>query len=181
MSDIQTQFLLFKIREFKDRQAFDKLYTQHQSAVRRYLSLKLPTPSDVDDAHSITFLRLWSYLTSGARVENLTGLIFTIGRSVVAEYYQKRRTGDVSLDAIEYELSGDGAGKIEAGAEISMVKDALLKMSEEYRLIISLRHFEGLSIREIAKRIQKSENATAVMLHRATKAFRQQFEDGTKK
>jgi RNA polymerase sigma factor (sigma-70 family) len=44
--------------------------------------------------------------------------------------------------------------------------------NEDEQLVFQLRFFEGLTIKEVAKKIQKSENATRVMLHRLLKRLR---------
>jgi DNA-directed RNA polymerase specialized sigma24 family protein len=79
----QEQFFLYRIRLFKDEKAFAHLYKEYHSAIWRFLSIKLPT-SEVEDALSMVFIRLWNYL-SGSRVENVSGLSFTIARGVVAD------------------------------------------------------------------------------------------------
>lgn len=108
-------------------------------------------------------------------VESIGGLMFTIARGVVAEFYRKRPTASVSLDQGTLDdilVSRDTDSKIRLDAEISLVKKALLRLSDEQREAIILRYFEDVPIRNIAVQLQKTENATRVLIHRALKELR---------
>jgi RNA polymerase sigma factor (sigma-70 family) len=54
-------------------------------------------------------------------------------------------------------------------------RQALLKISElppDYSEVLMLRYVDGLTPREIAERIDASENLVSVRIHRALKALR---------
>ncbi len=148
----------------------------HHKALLRFLEFRLPSKADADDALSITMLRTWNYLTSGTHVEHLPGLIYTIARSVVAEFYRSRRS-TVSTDLLEE--SGviipdtqHTKGAMEARVDVQFLEEKLKELSEEDRDLIVMKHFEQLSTQEIADRLEKSVTATSVALHRALKKLR---------
>ncbi|HBP00462.1 TPA: hypothetical protein DD617_04735 [Candidatus Uhrbacteria bacterium] len=170
VKDIQEQIFLYRIRTSRDETAFAVLYEKHVSAVRRFLFLKLPTPQDAEDAVSTTFFRLWNYLTAADAVESISGLIFTIARGVVAEFYRTRHPEHVPLS--EGEEQSDQTNLLYLSADIALVRQALNRLEDRDQELIVLRFFEGRSIREIATHFQKTENATRVMLHRALKQLR---------
>lgn len=177
MNKHQEQFFLYRIRLFKDEKAFAHLYKEYHSAIWRFLSIKLPT-SEVEDALSMVFIRLWNYL-SGSRVENVSGLSFTIARGVIAEFYRKQSTQkemSFSQDELERFPQQHGEAKIILGAETSLVKKALNQIDEGYRTVILLRFLEDLPLREVARRLQKTESATRTYLHRAIKHLKKQME-----
>ncbi|MFA6131757.1 MAG: sigma-70 family RNA polymerase sigma factor [Patescibacteria group bacterium] len=168
---MQEKILLFKIRTRRDEKAFAKIYEQHASAVHRFLLTKLPAREDAEDALSTTFLRTWNYLTS-SEVEKVSGLIFTIARGVVSEFYRTKRIETTSIEE-------DVASKDETSetlGDIALIKRALGETDEETRLALTLRFFEGKTISEVADHIQKSESATRMLIHRATKKLRAKFE-----
>jgi len=168
---MQEKILLFKIRTRRDEKAFAKIYEQHASAVHRFLLAKLPSHEDAEDALSTTFLRVWNYLTS-SEVEKVSGLIFTIARGVVSEFYRTKR---IETTPIEEDVA-DKNETIEITGEISLIKKALDEMDEETQLALTLRFFEGKKVSEVADHLQKSESATRMIIHRATKKLRAKFE-----
>lgn len=176
MNRPREQFLLFRIRVFKDERAFAEIYEDYAPGLLRFLTLKLPTVQDANDVHSHMFLRLWNYATV-AKVEHVSGLLFTIAKSLIADFY-RRRKATAPLEEAEQmsEASAVGHTEMMEGAdralEVKTVKRLLAQLSEEDQLVIQLRFFEELSLREIADRIEKSVNATAMMIHRAMKRLK---------
>jgi RNA polymerase sigma-70 factor (ECF subfamily) len=167
VSNIKEKFILFRIRAFKDERAFNVLLSQNASALQRFFRAKLPTNDDAEDAYSITSYRFWNYLTA-SEVESVSGLLFTIARSVVAEFYRSRKEA-LPLEGHDAAVPENFAEKLDAQM---FVKKELQKLDEETREIIVLRFLEGWNIGDIAKRLGKSENATRVTLHRAMKKIR---------
>ncbi|MBI4599010.1 sigma-70 family RNA polymerase sigma factor [Candidatus Uhrbacteria bacterium] len=142
--------------------------------MRRFLNLKLPTPHDADDAVSTVFLRLWNYLTD-TKVESVSGLLFTIARGVVAEFYRQRKPELVELPSMD-EFPELHSASVRQTGEVALVRRALAHLNEDEQQVITLRFFEGYSVRELAFHFQKTENATRVMLHRALKSLRRIFD-----
>lgn len=178
-SQNKQKFLLYRIRVFKDAKAFDELYQEHKEGLRRFLAIKLPTLQDADDALSTVFMRAWSYIQS-TDVGHTGGLLFTIARATIAEFYRSRRE-TVSLDAepdTADTLSdvGKGQARIETQSEVALIKEHVADLPEDQAAALILRYVEGLSIAEVAEHIGKTPNATQVMLHRTLKALRQKLE-----
>lgn len=173
MNAQREKFLLYRIRILKDEQAFKAIFDDHVSAVRRFLLTRLPSKEDADDALTQTFMRVWNYVTK-SEVEALSGLIFTIARGVVSEFYRtKGDTVVLSTEQVSEEaLVDEGKEKdIRLKTDIMIIKRRLSELSDSHQLAITLKYFENLSTREIAKRLQKTENATRVLIHRAIKAL----------
>jgi len=183
---IEEKFLLYRILFFKDEKAFEKLYQKYSPAIRRFLSIKLPE-SEIDDALSMVFIRLWNYLT-GTKVESVSGISFTIARGVIAEYYRQRRPQELVDDWSQvpasksvYEKTIRDQEKQQAKIDVVFLQEKVLsQLHESDQIIIILRYLEDLSIREIARRLQKSEGATRTHLHRALKTLREILDEQTK-
>lgn len=134
---------------------------------------------DAEDALNTTLLRAWNYFTRAEHVESVGGLIFTVARGVVSEFY-RHRVPNVSIESMQEagmdiaaERSGDRS--MTQSADVELAKELLDQLEGEDRLIILMRHFEGRSLGDIAKRIGKSDGATRVALHRAMKKLRTLF------
>ena len=168
------QFLLFRIKAFKDEHAFAALLQEHGPALQRFLHFKLPTKQDAEDAYSTSCIRVWGY-ASRSKVDHFSGLIYTVARTVVADFYRSSekkdalQTSDQELAQVESKHSGK---KIEEFVDGELMKNALMQLSENEREAIVMRYLEGHQVKEVAIQIGKSENATSVLLHRALKKVR---------
>lgn len=177
-SENREKFLLVRIRVFKDEGAFASLLAEYAAPLQRFLYSKLPSASDVEDAYSTLLLRLWEYATS-TPVEHFSGLAHTIARGIIAEFYRTREKIPHVAIADEHEQEGvpiesrETVEKLEAHIDASWVKEALKKLTnEDDREVIILRFLEGYAIKDIAKYIGKTPNATSVLLNRALKKLR---------
>jgi len=56
-----------------------------------------------------------------------------------------------------------------------LVRMTLANIPGNYRMMLSLYYYRGLSLREIASKANKSEGAVKVLLHRARQAFKEVF------
>ncbi len=172
-------FLLFRIRSCKDERAFAELYLTHKDSVYRYVRAKLPNAQDAEDAMSTTFLRLWNYLTTASGVDKIRPVLFTIAHNVVVDYFRHRGPETASVEALSEagtEIPGsDNEKKIAAGVDLGLIRSKLNTLSDDYKDVIILRCLEGLSNREVAARLDRSEKATYVLLHRALKELRKQL------
>jgi RNA polymerase sigma-70 factor (ECF subfamily) len=168
---VKEKILLFKIRTLRDERAFNEIVREHAGALQRFFKMKLPRIEDAEDAFSITLFRTWNYLTA-AEVESLSGLLFTIARSVVAEFYRNKKNETVPIEGHDQETE-DFEDSFSTKLEVEKVKAKILEIfNDEEQLAFQLRYFDGLRVREVAKKIQRSENATRVLIHRLLKKLR---------
>ncbi|MEK7620694.1 MAG: sigma-70 family RNA polymerase sigma factor [Patescibacteria group bacterium] len=172
------KFLLVRIRVFKDEGAFESLLSEYAAPLQRFLYSKLPSAADVEDAYSALLLRLWEYATS-TPVDHFSGLAHTIARGIIAEFYRTREKIPHVAISEEYEDHGvqveshETVEGLEARIDVTWVKDALKKLTnEDDREVIILRFLEGYAVKDIAKYIGKTPNATSVLLNRALKKLR---------
>lgn len=173
------KFLLVRIRVFKDESAFESLLSDYAAPLQRFLYAKLPSAPDVEDAYSGLLMKLWEYATT-TPIDHFSGLAYTIARRTVANFYENRKKVEHVQISDEYEEgtvaveSRETVEKLEARIDVTWVKDALKKLTnEDDREVIILRFLEGYAIKDIAKYIGKTPNATSVLLNRALKKLRQ--------
>ena len=176
MNAKKQQFLLFRVRVHKDPKAFEEIYLEYTEGIRRFFIRKLPTVQDAEDASATTFVRLWAYLQT-AEVESLSGLIFTIARTTIAEFYKFRKQ-TVSLEMMEEESgqelkSRESPEKILFRADVALLKRALEKLEETDQQVLVWRYIEDVSVKEIAARIFKTQTATSMTISRAIKKLRE--------
>ena len=170
------QFHLFRIRTFQDPKSFEILLKEHAEKVSRFLKVKLPTAHDADDAYSEVCLRVWDYATR-AKVDHFSGFVFAVTRSVIAEFYRSRasKPAEVAIETDDYEIpveSKHSGQKMKEWVDGELLKEAIAKLGDDDREAVTLKYLEGYSVRDVAQHLEKTENATNVLLHRALKKLR---------
>ena len=179
------KFLLVRIRVFKDESAFETLLEDYAAPLQRFLYSKLPSANDVEDAYASLLMRLWEYATT-TPIEHFSGLAYTIARGIIAKFYKDREKKQHIPISDEFEEgsvtveSKETVEKLEARIDVGWVKKALKMMNnEDDREVIILRFLEGYAVKDIAKYIGKTPNATSVLLNRALKKLRRLIEMDT--
>jgi len=173
---LKEQFQLFRVRTFQDPKAFELLLADHATGLKRFLKVKLPSSHDADDAFSEVCMRTWDYACRG-HIDHFSGFLFTVARNVIAEFYRTRanRPMEVAIATDEYEVpveSKFSGQKISEFVDGELMKEALAKLDDDDREVIIMRYLEGQTVKYIAEQMQKTENATSVLLHRALKKLR---------
>lgn len=177
MRGLQEKFLIFRVLRFRDKQAYGELYTAYATRIRRYLLFKLPTEQDADEILAEVFLKAWDYLTS-TPVESLGGLLFSISRHRVADYYRSKTRNEQSAsdefqDSFTFTDEGEEAIKIENKAEAELLRDEIKKLPHDQQAVVLLRYFDGLGVREVAEHLQKTTNHVRVLTHRGLKTLKE--------
>lgn len=185
MTSLVDRYLLFRIREQQDPQAFARLYDRYVSAIYRFVLLKLPSKEDAEDITSDVFLKCWNYLQEHHDVKQIRALLYKIARNAIADWYRSRsispdrslavtiRMEDTSSYKEEVDISDVGRGKaiVEARAELSIVMGKLERLKDDYRDVLTLRLIDGLPFNLIAEIMGKSSGNVRVLYHRAKKAL----------
>lgn len=165
------KFLLFRVYQFQDTQAYGELYDLYFGKIYRYVYFKLPKGGVADEITADVFLRGWEYATS-SKVDHPSALFYKIARNLIADFYRKRKA-DLSLEEVGDQASEEVlvdrvSIKLESDDLIAKIK--LLK--DEYREVIIMRFLDEMSVKEIAGALEKTPNNVRVTLHRAKGALK---------
>ena len=175
-----------------DRGAGEELLARFEGPLLRYLRAAMPSPDAAEDAAQEVFLRLISWVRGeGAReVRALTPFVFTVARRLAIDAGRQwaRRPRMASLDA---PAGGDDdnarlADAVPDSAENARetaarrerdrhVMEALRELDEETREVITLRHIEGLSSKEVAEALGLAEGTVWSRLHRGLERLKQRL------
>jgi len=156
------------------RKEFSKIYDQCIDKIYRFIFLKVNSQEIAQDLSSETFLRGWEAYKSNPKIDNPSAFLYRIARNLVTDYYrQKARTQFVSPEAVPIIDPNPGIEeKAVLNSDLNQIKAVLAGLKEDYQDVIIWRYLDDLSIAEVAKMLDKSEEATRVTLHRALKALR---------
>jgi len=159
------------------RKIFSQIYDRYINKIYRFIFLKVNSQEIAQDLTSETFLRGWESFKSGNKIENPQAFLYKIARNLVTDHYREK--GKARIISAEYVKITDPRTNLEEKAllnsDLDNVKAALTNLKEDYQNVIIWRYLDDLPIPEIAKIMDKSEEATRVQLHRALKALKNEL------
>ena len=156
---------------------FNRAYFQYIGPIYRFFYLKSDSRESAEDLANETFLRLWKTLNSGENVKNFRAFLYKIARNLLTDFYRKKSgKAEISLDSVpEIIGSEDLQQRVISNSEVDRIKKALQGLKEEYQLVIIWHYLEDIPIKEIALIIDKTEENTSVLLHRALQSLREKI------
>ena len=163
------------------RKIFSKIYDQHIDKIYRFIFLKVSSQEIAQDLTSETFLRGWESFKNGTKIENPQAFLYKIARNLVTDHYREK--GKARVVSAEYASIIDPREDIEEAAvlrsDINTIRLALANLKEDYQNVIIWHYLDDLPIQEVAKLLDRTEEATRVLLSRALTSLRKKLaEDG---
>jgi RNA polymerase sigma-70 factor (ECF subfamily) len=154
----------------RDRAAFGALYRRYLDRVYGYCFYLLGDHHDAEDVTERTFLAALDaidrYRDEGA---TFRAWLFRIAHNQLANAHRSRSRRPLArLDAVpEPAVEDDPAGLVGLAEDSRRLRRALEALPEDRRQVVVLRFVDGLSAREIAGVLGRSEGAVRVLQHRA--------------
>ncbi|MDB5188105.1 MAG: polymerase sigma factor, sigma-70 family [Candidatus Kaiserbacteria bacterium] len=173
-----------------DNNTFEIAFEQHVDELFRYCSLRISDRERARDLTQETYLRAWEYLQKGEPVREYRPFLYQILRRLIIDEYRKKKS--VSLDAmitddtdsvIESHIPQSEHDEMEEAMDRfdgARTLEALQKLPELYKETLMYRYINSLTLEEIAKITNETENAVSVRIHRGLKKLRAILEEETK-
>ncbi|MBI5083957.1 MAG: sigma-70 family RNA polymerase sigma factor [Acidobacteria bacterium] len=161
-----------------DPVGFNELVTAYRRRIFGIVSRMIGRPEDVEDVAQEVFLRLYFSLDQLRSPEVFEPWLYRLTVNAALDYLRKRkkrrleaRVSDLSEQQVM--MADAAAGTMvqtedRQRARTRELVDSLLSgVSEEDRLLLTLKEVEGLSLKELEKIYHVNENALKVRLFRA--------------
>jgi RNA polymerase sigma-70 factor (ECF subfamily) len=165
------------------RKQFSKIYDKYVDKIYRFIFLKVSSPEIAEDLTSEVFARGWqAYKEKKRDIENVTAFLYQIARNLIVDHYrEKARAQFVSVENVQ-PIADTGVNLEEEAllkSDFNNVKEALANIREDYREVIVWYYLDELKVPEIAKMLDKSEEAVRVLIHRALNALKDELQDSS--
>jgi len=167
-----------------DEAAFEQLYNEFYEPILRFIAFRVPTSDDAEDLAQTVFMRFYNNLKNW-RDQGYSPLayVFTIARSVVADYYRKNRIKPVNNSEEILPLLMDSSAKpdeiMQSNQEVERIMAAIGKLPQNYQEVISLRLVRELDYEQIAKILNKTEVNIRKLYSRGIKKLQNQISEDT--
>lgn len=165
---------LMALAALGDRGAFGALVARHQGAVRRVCWIITGDEALSRDLAQETMLRVWTARQRYVPRGRLRELLMTTARRLALKAMRRRRWLALLGGAAELpELKGPSAPHeaLEDEEQAGLVRAALQRLPERFRVPLHLRFVEGLAYDEIARIIRRTPSAARSRVHYGLKAL----------
>ncbi len=161
---------------------FEALYRDHLRDVYSYCYYRIGNHHDAEDLTEQTFLQAYRHFERARRESDgrpLRPWLIRIAHNLAANYHRDRaRRPTAALDNVEPPVHPHDTERVVAGRErMRDVLAGLETLAEDRREALILRFSLGMSNREIARALGRSDGATKVLIHRAIKQLEERLQE----
>lgn len=157
---------LVRAAQVGDLLAFEELVRRHRIGAYRVALRMLGNRADAEDAAQDAFLQIWRALPRFRGESSFSTWLTRVVTNRCLNMLRSRRSAE-SLDESEQDWGSHVPDLVETGAELGLLKEALLRLPPQRRAPLVLRELEGLSYEEIAAVLELSVPAVKGRIHRA--------------
>jgi RNA polymerase sigma-70 factor (ECF subfamily) len=171
------EFELLQKAQRGDASAFNQVVTAYRRRILGTISRLIGRPEDVEDVAQEVFLRLYFSLDQLRTPEVFEPWLYRLTVNASYDYLRKSkrrpesRMSDLSEQQVMMADAAAGSkAQIEEGEKHRVrdtVNSLLSSVSEEDRILLTLKEVEGLSLKELEQIYHVSENSLKVRLFRA--------------
>ena len=180
MKTKETEKELLRRLKQGDREAFDAIYERWGGYVYNFTCKTLFNKSLAEDITQELFLRLWEYRATIDEERNFQAWVFTVARNLVYREGRRMLLNSAFIDVVQQQGSRRGGeNTTDNMVNLSVTSEYIAKLVEEMpparKRIYILNKQEGLSVKEIARRLNLSEKTIETQLYHANIFMRSRF------
>ena len=182
MSTLDAKIILLKLKN-KDKDAYAQFYDLYVDRIYRFIFFKVNSEIEAQDLTSEVFLKLWQYLKDEKEIKNLNALVYTIARNKIIDFYRQKSKKEENEEALGPDHHPIIDEKIdlkkerELDSDLASILGGLKNLKDEYKEVLVLRFLDELSISEISEVLKKPNLSIRVLIHRATKALKENVQE----
>ncbi len=179
-------FTLIERASKGDDAAFNDIVRAYRRRILGTIGRLIGRPEDVEDVGQVVFLRLYESLDQLRTAEMFEPWLYRLTVNASYDYLRRKRRRPESRMADlseEQVILADASASMDRGTDEArkaatreLVESLLASVSEEDRILLTLKEVEGLSIRELEHIYKAKENAIKVRLFRARQRVLKAFE-----
>jgi len=159
---------------------FDEVVARYYQEILNYVAWQVDSLEDAKDLTQIIFTRAYRALGGFRGEASVRTWLFAIARNVIRDFF-RRGNPTTSLEAYMETHGEPVLPHVELPARTVRLRRALATLPEEFREVVMMFYFEGLSLAEIAEALFLPVGTVKSRLNRARRKLRDlilEMEDG---
>ena len=161
-----------------DLDAFRSLVDDHSTQIHAYFSSRLNDPSAVEDLTQETFIAAWQHIDRYEPIKEFGAWLTGIARNKLLNHFRSRKRRASALERLRYEVVTKTEEYLErvrgehVRHQVSRLRGCIAELPEDTREMIEGCYLRGESVREVASRLSRTEDAVHAALYRARRRLR---------
>ncbi len=175
MSQVDEESLVARAKE--DPQAFGTLYDMYVGRIYAYVYRQTRDEAQAKDVTATTFEKALRHIERFEwRGKSFCAWLYRIARNEVIQQQRKQKVWNLFLRNPQLPEERGPEAVMQSHERRNEIHEALARLNDRDREIITLRFFEELSSEDVAEILNCSTDNVYVRLHRALKRLRKQLE-----
>ena len=157
------------------QKTFSQIYDKYINKIYRFVFLKVSSQEIAEDLTSEAFSRTWVVFKQNQdEIKNVRAFLYKTANNLIIDHYrQKGRANVISINNPSIiDPKQDLEKHVLLSSDMNNVKQALVHLKKDYQNVILWHYLDDLPISEVSELLNRSEQATRVLLHRALKSLR---------
>jgi RNA polymerase sigma-70 factor (ECF subfamily) len=177
---VQDELLLLHRVRALEPEALAEVHDTYYVPIYRFIIMRINDPDIAEDLTSEVFTRLLSALRDHTAPQNtLRGWLFSVASRVVKDHYRKQyRAKETTLDENIPSTNHTPERRVDMNLDKEALHNAVTELTEDQQDVIALRFGFGMSIKEAAKTIGKSQGSVKMLQARAIKNLAKRLKPG---
>lgn len=151
--------------------ALRQLYDKYAPTVYRFVFSVLKNSHDSEEITQMVFIKIWDIRTTLRNDTNLTSFLLTIARNSSYNFLKHKYKEKLMFEKMELSLKDKASGLVDNSLIEKDLNDLLNglieKLPQKRREVFVLNRFKGLSYKEIAIKLEISENTVDTQMRKA--------------
>lgn len=162
-----------------NQRKFEQFYQLNIDRIYRFVFFRVQSTEVAEDLTSEIFMKALKAFDRYDEEKSKAAWIYTIARNHLANYYRDKKDA-VDIEEVAFGLVGeDGREEMAKASDRMLLAKALDDLTLEDRRLVTLKHLEGYSYKEMAEILDKSDAALKVATHRAMKKLKYAYAQAT--
>ena len=156
-------------------EAFGRLLRLHEEALAALIVRLVPDPHHADDVMQEAMLQAWRSLAQLRDPGRFKPWLLQIARHRCGDHWRsrQRRESPAGSDVLDRAANRLGRGLAESDGQETNVAEAMRDLPASQGESLRLFYFEGMSIAEISRRMERPSGTIKRWLHHGRRALRQ--------
>jgi len=160
--------------------AFEKVFTLYHKRIYSFCISLYKSPDDAEETVQKVFVALWEQRQQVDENKTLGEYLYSIARYMIYNDFRRKVYKKAAFDHFTLnspETNNSTKDDVLFNELLTFLESQIERLPERQREIIKLSRFEGLTYRQVAEKLNITENTVDTQIRRALDFLRDKFEN----